>query len=176
MHIPPPIPARDIPLNVEKNLQEAANEIASIAVPLIRDVLGELGSRYGDLHEELENWLYQQGGIRHIAAELDRTFLGSGADRLVFDMGAFVAKFELVGSESNAAEWEGWFARPYVLSEDGTVEIMEKLVTHDDTIKILVSQILEQEPWMIDFVDDPAWYNWGYRIGSETPVVLDYGL
>jgi hypothetical protein len=193
MYIPPPIPAPDIPLRVERELQEAANEIASIAVPLVRDIVErEPDTGYRDLHERLENWLYEEGGVGYIAAEVGWPFLGSGADRLVFDLGAFVAKFEFVRSEANAAEWDSWhkylstehrlwFARPYALSEDGTVVVMEKLILPGDTqsevklVKVLVSEILKQEPWMIEVVDDPAWYNWGYRIGSETPVVLDYG-
>ncbi len=192
MHIPPPIPAPDIPLEVERNLQEVANGIASAASYLVRDVFGE--DSYVD-REELDDWLGNQHGIRQLAAELGYPFLGSGADRLVFDVGDFVAKLELFGTESSEHEWRTWhhlrperrlwLARPYALSKDGTVVVMEKLApygtvseygTASEVFRMLVSQILEQEPWMVDFVVDPSWYNWGYRTDSETPVVLDYGL
>ncbi|KKK80327.1 hypothetical protein LCGC14_2824600 [marine sediment metagenome] len=162
MYISPPNPSPDIPLSVQVNLQVAANEIVSRAV------------------EEV-------GGVDNV----EYPFLESGAERYVFDMGAFVAKFDFGGAGANIAEWNAWhemsfeqrlwFARPYVRSEDSRsrIVVMEKLIENpfeDPDFEPLVSQIFQQEPWMVEFIYDSRWYNWGYRPGSETPVVLDYGL
>ncbi len=186
MDIPPPNPSTDIPSIVQRNLEQAANEIASVAGSIVQDILEEYPGSDG--FEKVDSWLHNQGGFRYIASEVGYPAFGSGVDRIVFDMGAFVTKFEVGGGDVNVAEWDAWylmspeqrrwFTRPYARSEDGTVVIMEKVIENHSKWAFgrLVSQILEQEPWMHNFIDDPSWYNWGYRPGSETPVILDYGL
>ena len=111
----------------------------------------------------------------------------------MFDLGDYVGKVEFFGNHSNEREWnlwhrlneeqQRWLSRPYAISQEDTVIVMEKLqpISEDSAeLSKLISLIYDQELWMQelwmdDLLYDLLWYNWGYRKGSLTPVVLDYG-
>ena len=169
----------------EKMLQKFADELEFKAWELIRRIFGV--DEYVE-PEDLNDWLWDQGGQDELSRELGFEVIGSGLDRVVFDLGDYVGKVEFFGNGSNEREWnlwnhlpeeqQRWLARSYAVSQEDTALIMEKLHTvEEDTneFRDLVFQIKNQELWMDGLIYDTAWYNWGYREGSLTPVVLDYG-
>lgn len=131
-----------------------------------------------------------------IKIEIDSPFLGTGK-RTFAVVEAVIEEYGQLAMypSDNAAERDSyhaqprknrvWLTRPYALSMDQTVIIMERLEpTEGNTpeLRNRIDQILKQEEWMEDIFGearDKSWYNWGYRRGDErkppTPVLLDYG-
>lgn len=181
---PPPIEVSPVEL---RRLQSKADAIELDAWSLIRGLLSR-GEEFIE-PETITEWLYEEGGMRQLARDLELRFIGSGIDRLVFVLDDnFVAKLAFQQVDSNFQEWEiwhrlgperrRWLAKPYAISMEESVIIMERLEPlNRDTpgAKEGIVAVLEQEPWLKSTVLDLSWYNWGYRPGSDVPIVLDYG-
>lgn len=185
---PPPEPPRPS-LAVLEELEAKAYD----AIDIVFDVLERFFPTYPGVEgEDVHDFFESGGGLELLESRLGLPLLGQGIDRYVFDWHPYVLKLEVLGSGANRLEWDKyrdipldkrrWVARPFYLSNDDMVLISEKLNAFSERsdpgfrrLTSEVSKVLRQEPWLDQVASDPSWYNWGYRGGIKTPVLLDYG-